>query len=80
MKNANSRIYVFDLIKLLSIFCVFIYHIVMDVYIVHPMYNLKFLYTLIDRKNVHLAMISCTLFIMISGITITLNYKNEKYI
>lgn len=78
--NEKNRIYVFDLIKLLSIFCVFIYHIVMDVYVVHPMYNLKLIYTFIDRKNVHLAMISCTLFIIISGITITLNYKKIKII
>ena len=48
----------------------------MDMYIIHPMHNLKFIEDLTIRPNMHFAMIACGLFIFISGATIT--YSNKK--
>ena len=50
----------------------------MDMYIIHPMHNLKFLETIIIRPNVHLAMLACGVFILISGATLKLNERNES--
>lgn len=49
----------------------------MDMYIIHPMHNLKFVEDLTIRPNMHFAMIACGLFIFISGATITYSNKNR---
>ena len=49
----------------------------MDMYIIHPMHNLKFIEDLTIRPNMHFAMIACGLFIFISGATITYSNKNR---
>lgn len=49
----------------------------MDMYIIHPMHNLKFIEGLTIRPNMHFAMIACGLFIFISGATITISNKNR---
>lgn len=49
----------------------------MDMYIIHPMHNLKFIEDLTIRPNMHFAMIACGLFILISGATITYSNKNR---
>lgn len=74
----RKRLYSLDLLKLISILIVFFYHIVMDMYVIHPMHNLKFLETIIIRSNVHLAMLACGVFILISGATLKLNERNES--
>ena len=74
----RKRLYSLDLLKLISILIVFFYHIVMDMYVIHPMHNLKFLETIIIRPNVHLAMLACGVFILISGATLKLNERNES--
>ena len=74
----KKRIYSFDLLKIFSILIVFIYHIVMDMYQIHPMHNMKMFYDIIIRPNMHLAMVACGLFILISGATITYNIREEK--
>ena len=79
MENAvRKRLYSLDLLKLISILIVFLYHILMDMYVIHPMHNLKFLETIIIRPNVHLAMLACGVFILISGATLKLNERNES--
>ena len=77
-KAAKKRIYCFDLLKIISIFIVFMHHIMMDLYIVHPMHNLKILETLIIRPNMNLGMIACGLFVLISGATLALSGREEK--
>lgn len=52
----------------------------MDLYIVHPMHNLKFVETLMIRPNMNFAMVACGLFILISGATISINKRNEGII
>ena len=52
----------------------------MDVYIIHPMYNLKFLDIIISRPNLHLAMFACGMFVFISGATLKLNERDESVI
>ena len=42
-KTLKKRIYCFDLLKVISILIVFMHHIMMDLYVVHPMHNLKIL-------------------------------------
>lgn len=76
--NSKNRIISFDLLKIVSIFAVFMHHILMDVYIVHPMYNLKWLSDIMIRPNTNFAMLACAIFIMISGATLTLNKRNES--
>ena len=49
----------------------------MDMYVVHPMHNLKFIENIIVRPNIHLAMVACGIFIMISGTTLALNNRDE---
>lgn len=74
----RKRIYSFDLLKLFSILIVFFYHILMDMYVIHPMHNLKFLETILIRPNIHLAMLACGIFIFISGATLKLNERDES--
>ena len=50
----------------------------MDMYQIHPMHNMKSIYDIIIRPNMHLAMVACGLFIFISGATITYNIRAEK--
>lgn len=54
------------------------HHILMDLYIVHPMHNLKLLETFMIRPNMNLAMIACGLFVLISGATIAFNKRDES--
>ena len=75
----RKRIYSFDLLKLISILIVFFYHILMDMYVIHPMRNLKFLETILIRPNIHLAMLACGIFIFISGATLKLNERDENF-
>ena len=49
----------------------------MDMYIIHPMHNLKIIGDLTIRPNMHFAMIACGLFILISGATITYSNNNR---
>ena len=49
----------------------------MDMYVIHPMHNLKLIEDLTIRPNMHFAMIACGLFIFISGATITYSNKNR---
>ncbi|MBR1453478.1 MAG: acyltransferase family protein, partial [Lachnospiraceae bacterium] len=74
----KKRIYCFDLLKVISILIVFMHHIMMDLYIVHPMHNLKILETLILRPNMNLGMIACGLFVLISGATLALKGREEE--
>lgn len=78
LSSKKSRIYCFDLLKIISIMIVFFHHIMMDLYIVHPMYNLKILEVLILRPNMNLGMIACGMFILISGATLALKGKEEE--
>lgn len=77
-KAAKKRIYCFDLLKIISIFIVFMHHIMMDLYVVHPMHNLKILEDLIIRPNMNLGMIACGLFVLISGATLALSGREEE--
>jgi hypothetical protein len=77
-KAAKKRIYCFDLLKIISILIVFMHHIMMDLYIVHPMHDLKILETLIIRPNMNLGMIACGLFVLISGATLALSGREEE--
>ena len=54
------------------------HHIMMDLYIVHPMHDLKILDTLILRPNMNLGMIACGLFVLISGATLALKGREEE--
>lgn len=53
------------------------HHIMMDLYVVHPMYNLRIFDTLIIRPNMNLGMVACGLFVMISGATLSINNREE---
>lgn len=75
---SKKRIYCFDLLKIISILIVFMHHIMMDLYIVHPMHDLKILDTLILRPNMNLGMIACGLFVLISGATLALKGREEE--
>lgn len=79
IENKN-RIISFDLLKIVSVFAVFMHHILMDVYINHPMYNLKWLSDIMIRPNMNFAMIACCAFIIISGMTLTINKRDESLI
>ena len=75
---SKKRIYCFDLLKIISIILVFLHHIMMDLYIVHPMHNLRILEVLILRPNMNLGMIACGLFVLISGATLALKGREEE--
>ena len=77
-KTLKKRIYCFDLLKVISILIVFMHHIMMDLYVVHPMHNLKILDILIIRPNMNLGMIACGLFVLISGATLALKGREEE--
>lgn len=78
INTIKKRIYFFDLLKILAISFVFLYHILMDMYVIHTMHNLSIINTLLIRPNMHMAMIACATFIFISGATLTLNKRNEE--
>lgn len=83
--KVKKRIYSFDLLKYIAIVIIFVYHLGTDMYIFHPMRNLKSVLELIFRpnltyQNIHMAMVACALFIFISGATIAMNYRNESLI
>ena len=75
----NQRRIYLDFIKVLSCFLVFIYHFVMDVHIIHPMFDLSVIFNLINRPSAHLAMVACSLFIIISGTTICISQNKNNY-
>ena len=50
----------------------------MDMYIIHPMYNLKIIETIFIRPNINLAMLACAIFVFVSGATLTYNYKRDE--
>ena len=77
-ETARKRIYCFDLLKIISIFTVFMHHIMMDMYVIHPMHDLKVLENIIIRPNMNLGMIACGLFVLISGATISLSKREES--
>ena len=52
----------------------------MDMYVVHPMHDLKILENIIIRPNMNLGMIACGLFVLISGATISLSKREESLI
>lgn len=79
-ETIRKRIYCFDLLKIISIFTVFMHHIMMDMYVVHPMHDLKALENIIIRPNMNLGMIACGLFVLISGATISLSKREEDLI
>ena len=74
----KNRIYCFDLLKIISLVFVFTHHIVMDMYVTHPMHNLKIIEGLIIRPNLNLVMVACGLFVLISGATLALNKREES--
>lgn len=75
---AKKRIYYFDLLKIISVLIVFLYHIYMDMYVIHPMHNLKTLESILIRPNLNLGMFACGIFIFISGATLKLNERDES--
>ena len=83
IKNTNEvvlkkdRIIAFDIIKVICVFIIFIYHYYMDVDFVHHMYDLSILENILIRPNMHLALIACALFLMVSGATLKLNYDGN---
>ena len=77
-EEVKKRIYCFDLLKVISIICVFFHHIMMDLYIVHPMHDLSILSDIILRPNANLGMIACGMFILISGATLALKGREEN--
>ena len=79
-ESIRKRIYCFDLLKIISIFTVFMHHIMMDMYVVHPMSDLRVLESIILRPNMNLGMIACGLFVLISGATISLSKREEGLI
>ena len=76
--KVKKRYISFDLIKVISISKIFLHHIMMDLYIVHPMYNLWFIEFLGIRPNENFGMVACSLFILISGATLYMTDKNES--
>lgn len=83
IKNTNDvvlkkdRIIAFDIIKVICVFIIFIYHYYMDVDFVHQMYDLNILKNIVIRPNMHLALIACALFLIVSGATLKLNYDGN---
>ena len=49
----------------------------MDMYMIHPMHNLKLIGDVTIRPNMHFALIACALFMMVSGATLKLNYDGN---
>lgn len=78
MATHGKRVYFLDFLKILAIGFVFLHHILMDLYVVHPMHNLSVLGTLLIRPNMNMAMIACATFILISGATLTINERDES--
>ena len=74
----GKRVYYFDLLKIISIGIIFIYHVMMDMYVIYPMHNMELLSNILLRPNVHLGMLACAIFIFISGATLKLNERNES--
>ena len=73
----KDRIIALDILKVICIFIVFIYHFYMDIDYVHNMYELNTIRDIIIRPNMHFALIACALFMMVSGATLKLNYNGN---
>ena len=82
-KNTNNnivkkdRIIALDILKVICVFIVFVYHFYMDIDYVHGMYELSNIKSIIIRPNMHFALIACALFMIVSGATLKLNYKGN---
>ena len=82
-KNTNNevikkdRIIALDILKVICVFIVFVYHFYMDVDFSHNMFELSVLKDIIIRPNMHFALIACALFMMVSGATLKLNYDGN---
>lgn len=74
----TNRLYFIDLIKILSVLAIFITHYLMDIGIINNMFNVDILYSFINRPNIHLGMLGCSLFIISSGYGLSV-YCEKKY-
>ncbi len=80
-KNNKNRILYFEFIKVISIFIIFISHFIMDIDLTRHMHDLSHIYSFINTKNIHIGLISCAMFVLISGATLCISYseKNLSY-
>ena len=82
-KNTNTsfklkdRIIALDILKVICVFIVFVYHFYMDVDYIHHMYELNTIGNILIRPNMHFALVACALFMMVSGATLKLNYDGN---
>ena len=74
----RNRYYFIDLIKIVSIFIIFVTHYLMDIGLLHNMFDVNKMYSFIDRPNIHLGMLACSLFIICSGFGLSV-YSEKKY-
>ena len=74
-KDLSNRYYSVDLIKIVSIFFIILTHFVVDIGIIHNMYNVDIIYSFLDRKNINLSMLACSLFMICSGFGLSIYYK-----
>ena len=77
--DVKKRIVSLDVLKALAIMLIFFYHIVVDVYILNPMFNLKFFMDIVDTNWINLIMVAVALFVTISGITTYMRHKDTKW-
>ena len=76
--GARNHFYFIDLIKIVSIFIIFVTHYLMDIGLLHNMFDVHKFYQFIDRPNIHLGMLSCSMFIICSGFGLSV-YCEKKY-
>ena len=74
----KGRFIFIDLIKIISIFIIFVTHYLMDIGIINHMFSVDRLYSFIDRPNIHLGMLSCSMFIICSGFGLSA-FAEKKY-
>lgn len=74
----HGRYIFIDLIKVISIFIIFVTHYLMDIGLINHMFNVDYIYSFIDRPNIHLGMLSCSMFIICSGFGLSV-YAGKKF-
>ena len=77
INNEKKRYISLDVLKVICVFFIFVYHFYMDIDFVHNMCDLIYVKDLIIRPNMHFALVGCALFLMISGATLKLTYDGN---
>ena len=78
IKTKTTRLLFLDMLKLLSITYIFVYHFIRDIGELHQMIDLSDITNLFVKPNFNLGLIATTLFVIISGSSLAISHDKKN--